>query len=187
VKDVVVAIRDTERRLGEQLQQEFSPDLARWNATLDPATLTLRFANPELLFEAGSAALRPSFETLLSDFMPRYLSRLREFRSNIEEVRIEGHTSSEWRGATSQLDAYFRNMALSQDRTRSVLEYSLNRTTLPAETRGWAQNVITANGLASSRLRLRADGSEEAGASRRVEFRVLMQLRENVMRVVGGQ
>jgi outer membrane protein OmpA-like peptidoglycan-associated protein len=187
VKDVVVAIRDTERRLGERLQHEFAQDLARWNASLDPATLTVQFANPELLFETGSAALRPSFEALLSDFMPRYLSRLREFRSDIDEVRIEGHTSSEWRGTSSPIDAYFRNMALSQDRTRSVLEYSLDKTALPADMRGWAQGVITANGLASSRLRFRPDGSEDPTASRRVEFRVLMKLRENVMRVVGSQ
>ncbi len=154
VKDIVVAIRDTERRLGESLRREFAPDLARWNASLDPGSLTVRFANPELLFEAGSASLRPSFEALLSDFVPRYLARLREFQADIDEVRIEGHTSSEWRGASNPLDAYFRNMALSQDRTRSVLEFTMTRTALQPDVRTWARGVITANGLASSRLRV---------------------------------
>src|SRR3954447_21431742 len=45
-------------------------------------------------------------------------------------------------------------------------------------------------GYLLSRLRLRPDGTEDPNASRRVEFRVLMKLRENVMRfpaVAGGR
>jgi hypothetical protein len=186
VSEVVVAIRDAERRLAQGLRNEFAQDLTRWNATLDSENLTLRFEDPEILFEPGKADLRPSFEALLSNFIPRYLKKLKEFESDIQEVRIEGHTSSEWRGATGQ-EAYFRNMALSQDRTRTALEYGLTRTGLAPETRDWARRVITANGLSSSRPILKQDGLEDPVKSRRVEFRVLMKLRENVMRVIGGR
>jgi outer membrane protein OmpA-like peptidoglycan-associated protein len=85
------------------------------------------------------------------------------------------------------LDAYFLNMALSQARTRTVLDFGLTRTAIPPDMRDWARSLITANGLSSSRLRLRPDGTEDREASRRVEFRVVMKLRENVMKVVDGQ
>ena len=43
----------------------------------------------------------------------------------IQEVRIQGHTSSEWKGTTSYKEAYFENMGLSQNRAKAVLEYSM--------------------------------------------------------------
>jgi outer membrane protein OmpA-like peptidoglycan-associated protein len=184
--DVVVAVRDTERRLAGHLQGEFGADLPRWGATFDAGALTIRFQNPDVLFEGGSAELQPGFARQLTEFFPRYIASLREFRDDIQEVRIEGHTSSEWQGA-APLEAYFRNMALSQARTRSVLDFGLTRTAIPPDMRDWARGLITANGLSSSRLRFRPDGAEDREGSRRVEFRVVMKLRENVMRVVEGQ
>lgn len=187
VTDVVVAMRDAEQRLGERLTREFQRDLRRWGANIDPSTLTIRFNNPDLLFVQGSTNLSPAFFGQIYDFFPRYMNALRDFKDDIEEVRIEGHTSSEWDRGTTPLEAYFNNMRLSQERARSVLLSSLTRTPISPEMRDWARGLITANGLSSSRLRLRSDGTEDPDASRRVEFRVVMKLRENVMRVVDGQ
>jgi outer membrane protein OmpA-like peptidoglycan-associated protein len=124
---------------------------------------------------------------VLQDFFPRYLTRLEEFRDDLAEVRIEGHTSAEWRGAATPLDAYFRNMELSQGRTRAVLDFGLRETEVHPGMRDWARGLITANGLSSSHLRLRADGTEDREGSRRVEFRAVMKLRERLMRVVPGE
>ena len=55
---------------------------------------------------------------------PRYLNVLTQFRDSIDEVRIEGHTSSLWNHRSTPEEAYFNNMALSQGRTRAVLEYT---------------------------------------------------------------
>lgn len=162
-KDIEIAIR-------EALQKEFSEDFVRWNAELEDDTLTIRFNSPEVLFAQASAALDPEFEKILDDFFPRYISVLRPFSESIDEVRIEGHTSSDWNGASSPLEAYINNMELSQDRTRTVLSYCLNL--LDADKlQGWARERITANGLSSSRVR-RIGGIEDAARSRRVEFRV---------------
>lgn len=54
---------------------------------------------------------------------PRYLDVLLQFRDSIDEVRIEGHTNSAWNERSTSDEAYFKNMKLSQGRTRSVLEY----------------------------------------------------------------
>jgi outer membrane protein OmpA-like peptidoglycan-associated protein len=178
---VWVALRDNERKLAARLRKEFEKDLERWNAALDDSELTLRFQDPELLFEQGSAKLRPSFQEVLRDFFPRYLEVLMEFRDSIDEVRIEGHTSSEWRSESDPMERYFSNMSLSQDRTRSVLRFGMTETAISDEARAWAQGRVTANGLASSRLWLRADGTEDPDRSRRVEFRVLLKLREQLL------
>lgn len=94
VRDIVVAFRDVEDRLAAMLEQEFRDDMRRWNAEFDRPTLTIRFRAPEVLFAAGERQLTPVFRRLLSDFLPRYTAILWEFQQDIEEIRIEGHTSS---------------------------------------------------------------------------------------------
>ena len=158
--------------LYEDLLAEFEDDLDRWDAELDRATLSLTFREPDVLFERGQADVRPTFAAILSDFFPRYVGVLRKeaYRASIEEIRIEGHTSSDWiEGAGPEL-SYHRNMELSQDRTRSVLRQVL-RTVEQGEPREWTRVHLTANGLSSSRPIL-VDGVEDPAASRRVEFRV---------------
>jgi outer membrane protein OmpA-like peptidoglycan-associated protein len=63
-------------------------------------------------------------------------------------------------------------MALSQARTRTVLEYCLS---LPAArgVESWARSTLVAVGMSSSRPARLPDGSEDRGRSRRVEFRVV--------------
>ena len=144
------------------LQEEFKDDLKVWRATID-STLCIRFQEPAMLFENNQAALRPLFRQILDDFFPRYIQVLsrEEYKDNIVEIRIEGHTDSN--------GGYFYNMELSQSRTRSVLQYCFGLMT--EEQINWAMGLITANGLSSSQPIL-IDGVENKDLSRRVEFRV---------------
>ena len=75
-------------------------------------------------------------------------------------------------------------MALSQERTRAVLEYGLTKTNTPDPVVQWGRQRITANGLSSSRPRESTTGSEDSDASRRVEFRVLMKAKEQLLQIV---
>jgi outer membrane protein OmpA-like peptidoglycan-associated protein len=159
-------------QLYRDLEKEFRDDLPRWKAKLD-TDLAIRFEEPEILFDTGKAALKPRFMLILEDFFPRYLRILsgERYRQSIEEIRIEGHTSTIWNAQTVGDAAYFKNMELSQSRTRSTLEYVLSL--LPvAERKSWLIAKMTANGLSSSRTRLNLDGSENKEGSQRVEFRV---------------
>jgi chromosome segregation ATPase len=63
IRERVAVLRETEQRLNQRLEATLGPKLATWKAELDPKTLTLRFDQPELLFQQGQAALRPQFET----------------------------------------------------------------------------------------------------------------------------
>lgn len=144
------------------LQDEFKEDLKVWRATID-SSLCIRFQEPAMLFDNNKAELKPLFRNILDDFFPRYIQVLNrpEYRDNIVEIRIEGHTDSN--------GGYFHNMELSQNRTRSVLEYCFGLMT--HEQIIWAKSLITANGLSSSQPIL-VHGVEDKRLSRRVEFRV---------------
>ena len=185
IENIAITWDKTQEKLYTDLKSEFQNDLAKWQASLNRETLSVRFDEPSVFFVAGSAILTPTFQEILNDFFPRYMNILRKYQDNIVEVRIEGHTSSEWIGAKDKLDAYFRNMQLSQDRTRTVLQYCL---TLPAISShlDWAISTITANGLSSSKLIINDNGQEDQALSRRVEFRVRTDSEKRVLKILEG-
>lgn len=171
MRSVALLYDQMREQLYRDLEQEFRSDLKEWRATLEP-DLTVRFEEPEVLFATGRYELRPRFVTILNDFFPRYVRIIsgERYSASIEEIRIEGHTSSFWSGVGAN-EAYFFNMELSQSRTRSTLQHLLSMPAVDFQ-RQWLTSRLTANGLSSSRLRLNPDGSENREASQRVEFRV---------------
>lgn len=183
IKEVAVAYQNNQVALYEALQGEFNEDLERWNAEIDPTTLSFQFRSPDILFGAGSAELRPNFRNVLIDFFPRYLMVLGQFKDSINEVRIEGHTSSRWNHQTTPDEAYFRNMALSQERTRSVLLYVQGLEAIKAE-REWVRSHVAAVGFSSSRLVKNANGEEDEERSRRVTFRVVTNAETQIRKIL---
>jgi outer membrane protein OmpA-like peptidoglycan-associated protein len=193
IKQVIVAWDQTQDAVYRALEEEFREDLTRWNAEIVRQDLMVRFREPEVLFERGKDTLQPRFQEILGDFFPRYVRRLDEFshcdplpngkpRGCIEEVRIEGHTSSEWNERVPPEEAYFNNMALSQDRTRSVLRYCHS---LPGVSRyAWLEQRIAAVGFSSAHLILDAQGQEDRERSRRVEFRVKTTIEKQLMKII---
>ena len=155
------------------LQQEFSEDFKQWNAVL-LGDMTIRFNNPNVQFASGSSELRPEFQALLKDFFPRYMKIVRgeKFKKAVKEIRIEGHTSSFWKGASIS-DAYFLNMDLSQQRTRSTLKFIMGLSVFQSDEE-WLKEHITANGLSSSRPIIKNPKStQEDEINQRVEFRIV--------------
>jgi len=185
IRQVAIAYSEIKDALYEDLNKEFQRDLPRWKAQLIKSDLTIRFTEPDILFDNGSSALKPEFQSILNDFFPRYVAILSspKYRNAISEVRIEGHTSSSWDSLTSGGDAYIRNMELSQARTRSTLGYILS---LPALTDSvdWLRHYVTANGLSSSRLIHEENGQEDAARSRRVEFRVRTDAETRIAKIL---
>lgn len=173
---------ESRQSIYQALDAEFRDDLQRWNAELVESTLTLRFREPDVLFDRSSARIKPDFEAMLRDFLPRYVSRLSPFQEMIREIRIEGHTSSEWAADSNPLDAYFANMALSQERTQAVLRFAYGLEKLRDER--WFRERVAAVGLSSSRPVRDEMGRENAAASRRVEFSVLTNFEARLLEPV---
>jgi outer membrane protein OmpA-like peptidoglycan-associated protein len=185
VKTVAVAYGETRDALYEDLHREFSPDLPGWHAQLIKSDLTIRFTEPDILFAEGSSELKPAFKNILNDFFPRYVRILTspKYRDAINEIRIEGHTSSDWTGARSPDDAYLHNMELSQARTRSALLYVQALPQMRGDV-NWLRRLVTANGLSSSRPILDASGHEDAARSRRVEFKIRTDAETRITKIL---
>ncbi|MGL5013210.1 MAG: OmpA family protein [Bacteroidales bacterium] len=174
---IVTNYNEIKQNLYNELYFTFKDDLTSWDAEIDSTELTIRFKEPNMLFDHNQSILKEQFKNILSDFFPRYIEVLtkNKFKDNIEEVRIEGHTDSS--------GDYYYNMKLSQDRTRSVLEYSMK--SLPENKDiNWALSHITANGLSSSKLIYNSDGVENQEASRRVEFRVKTNAEQKIEQIM---
>lgn len=172
VKDIALIYDEMRAQLYQDLYSEFQKNLTDWGAELD-RDLTFRFKEPNVLFDVGKDSLKPKFTQILNEFFPRYVKIINadKYRDSIEEIRIEGHTSSVWNSNTNANEAYFFNMALSQSRTRSTLQYVLTLPQLQKQ-QSWLKAHLTANGLSSSKPIYHADGTENQEGSQRVEFRV---------------
>lgn len=161
-----------EDRIYDALKAEFEDDFEQWNAVLDRKDLTISFQEPDIYFSTGSCDLKEKFIAILDSFLPRYLDVLKKFKGEIEEIRIEGHTSSRYESATSVDEAYIKNMDLSQCRTREVLSFLLQHPNTQSN-KTWSKDIITANGLSSSKVIIDPEtGLEDEDKSKRVNFRV---------------
>ncbi|OPX55176.1 Outer membrane protein OmpA [Oceanospirillum multiglobuliferum] len=187
IKEVALLYRELREQLYHDLYNEFKDDLPRWGAELKQDDLSLQFYNTDVMFDLGKSSLQPEFETILADFFPRYAKIItsEQYRNDISEVRIEGHTSSDWTNARSPDDAYINNMRLSQARTRSTLAYVLSLPEVKSQ-KAWLQSNLTANGLSSSKLVLMPDGSENGERSRRVEFRLITDADARISEILKG-
>lgn len=185
IRDVAVLYDRLRTQLYEDLLAEFGPDLPAWGAEID-TDLSFRFGRPELIFDKGENELKDEFKAILSDFFPRYLRIItsEKYREDIAEVRIEGHTSTGWVGQTED-DAYILNMGLSQERTRSTLDFLLLLPDVQQE-KDWLKEHMTANGLSSSKPVLNLDGSEDSERSRRVEFRLRTDAESRIASILGN-
>jgi outer membrane protein OmpA-like peptidoglycan-associated protein len=181
---VVEEFQNAKADLLAQIKSEFKKELPAWNAEV-LGDLTIRFNDPAVLFDTGSSELRGPFKALLDVFFPRYVALITadKYKSVIKEVRIEGHTSAFWSKNMDSGTAYFKNMELSQSRTRSTLQYVLLMPSIQSD-RGWLMQHVTANGLSSSRpMVVDAAGGTEHPANQRVEFRIVTSEGDSMQRI----
>lgn len=182
IKDVAIAYQGNQVAIYESLMAEFKDDLTKWDAEIDKDSLAFRFKSPDILFGTGKSKVTDAFQLILSDFFPRFLSTLEQFNDVVEEIRIEGHTSSDWEGLSKE-NAYFNNMNLSQRRTNSVLKY-IHDTEINKQRREWIRMNVAAVGYSSSRLILTTDGLEDSLRSRRVDFRVVTNAETQIRKIL---
>lgn len=182
MRRIAVSYQQNKKAIYQALLTEFKGDLQRWNAAIDKDDLTFNFKSPEVLFAVGSARLRPKFEDILSDFFPRYMQVIEQFTSSVNEIRIEGHTSSRWSSNVSETTAYFNNMQLSQNRTRSVLNYVYRLPPVISQ-QEWIKKHVAAVGYSSAKL-IVEDGIENAERSRRVAFRVITNSEQQIVNIL---
>jgi outer membrane protein OmpA-like peptidoglycan-associated protein len=181
---VLDEFKDVKSNMQLALQNEFRESFKQWDAEL-LGDMTIRFNNPNVQFAIQSAELRPEFQNLLRDFFPRYMKIIRseKFKNSIKEIRIEGHTSKFWKDTTPS-EAYFLNMGLSQERTRSTLKFIMLMPELRSDEE-WFRRHITANGLSSSQPIIKNPASiKQDELNQRVEFRIVTNASDRIDQLI---
>ena len=181
---IALRVQEYDTQLNKDLKAEFKDDLQRWNAEI-LSDNTFRFKSPDVLFDRGSSVLKPKFQMILSNFFPRYVNLLtsQQYISEIDELRIEGHTSSYWNSVASIENSYLNNMQLSQDRAKTVLNYSF-QLIRDRQKQQWLIQHLRANGLAFAKKIINKDGLEDLNASKRVEFKVFTKTKEKIYKIL---
>ncbi len=188
IKEIAITYNKDKRELNRDLNIEFYSDLEKWDAEITKDNAVV-FNSPSVLFESGKSKLKIAFKRILNDFFPRYIAILssNKYRDEIDEVRIEGHTSNSWKGAYSREDIYLKNMSLSQSRANNVLAYcySIKNISMQSE-KGWLERHLRANGMAFAKMKY-VDKNRtipDMIKSRRVEFKIQMKTEDKIYKIL---
>ena len=180
-------LSDFREELYDTLNTEFKEDFDVWGVELEE-DLTIKFIDVGVTFDENSDQIKLQFQKNLKKFIPRYFEILlrEDYRKNIAEIRIEGHTNSN--GLQEEDEKYMYNLRLSQRRSAKVLGYIRNMDyyqNLNEKDQYLLQFWLTANGLSYGRTldnqrRLTKVSGRPTNneLSKRVEFRVVTKSEE---------
>lgn len=186
IQEIAITYSRWKKELNKDLQAEFNKDLTVWGAEITQDNAII-FNSPDVLFNGGESVIRSRFKLILDDFFPRYLKILlaNKYKDEIDELRIEGHTSDVWATSKSNDDVYINNMRLSQARASSVLSYCYRLdNAIISLNKSWLEHNLRANGMAFSKMKFNSDNTKDYIRSRRVEFNVKMRTEEKIYKIL---
>jgi chemotaxis protein MotB len=129
---------------------------------IDPKTGSLRLSS-NILFNQGQADLKPEAKKTLKKLLGRYINTLltdSDIRKYIDLITIEGYTNSD--------GSYIYNLNLSQQRALAVMQFLYDE--FP-QNRKLFRKYLSASGRAFANPILKANGTEDKDASRRIEIK----------------
>lgn len=178
-------VADVSDEICSDLKREFTKETEKWDMSICENGLLISFDN-DSNFEVNSANLSSEFSDVLTDFYPRLMRVMFEYKESISELRIEGHTDSSVRKFDKELSGYLYNTQLSQNRSRNVMAFVLNLPSILEDRSflSWSYTHVTAHGMSSSKKIFTDEGLEDYAASRRVEFRLRTRAEERLLDLV---
>lgn len=181
--EIFEEFKATKEELYNELNTVFKDDFQKWDVQLDK-DLSIKFTNPDVLFQSGRTNIRPYFSEILNKFLPKYFDIIlqQKYQDKISEIRVEGHTDNV-PAPQYDKDPYIANTLLSQERSAEVIkhfremEYFKNLSTKEVTL---IEYLLTANGLSYGRtvddngnLTINSNQPINNQKSRRVEFRII--------------
>ena len=179
--------------LYKELNNAFTHKQEEWGIRV-LQDLTIKFENPDILFDRDSPLIKEDFKSILDEFIPQYLSILNKekYKEKIKEIKIEGHTAAE----STIYNTYIKTVRLSQERSLSILQYireSQYFKNLDKDSKDTATFLLSANGFGYGRA---IDSSNNfvyntkhkiSSNSRRVEFKIITNSEELIKNLIKNQ
>ncbi len=131
----------------------------------------LRITHDGLVFKQGSSTLTAEHKQILERFIPKLIESLLPYKDKIKNIKIKGHTSTEWNAPDTQ--RYLNNAQLSNNRAMSVLNYSYQIEQIKPQQK-WMSEIFTTDGYSYSDL-IYLNDKEDKIRSRRVEFEIILK------------
>jgi len=175
---ILLEYNNTQDEILKELKNAFQEKEKEWEMTIDD-DLSIKFTNPDVLFEANISTLTQWFKNILDQFIPLYLSIINDekYKNSIIEVRIEWHA---WKCLDSE---YMNCLTLSQDRSNTVLSYIFNHPNyiwISEENKKKLKFWFTSNGMSnwknldsSWKFIYESWNEIDPKLSRRVEFKIV--------------
>ncbi|HIC43703.1 MAG TPA: hypothetical protein EYO73_05280, partial [Sulfurimonas sp.] len=131
----------------------------------------LRITHNGLIFKQGSSTLTKAHKNVLTRFMPRLTRVLAIYKEQINNLKINGYTSTEWNAPSTQ--KYLKNAHLSNNRAMHILDYSYQLKQVKKNQK-WMSQILSTDGYAYSNL-IYANKKENKIRSRRVELEIILK------------
>lgn len=181
--EIFEEFKATKEELYNEINTVFKDDFQKWDVQLDK-DLSIKFTNPDVLFQSGKTNIRPYFSEILNKFLPKYFDIIlqKKYQDKISEIRVEGHTDNV-PAPQYDRDPYIANTLLSQERSAEVIKHFREMKyfqNLSTKEITLIEYLLTANGLAYGRtvddngnLTINSNQPINNQKSRRVEFRII--------------
>ena len=181
--EIFEEFKATKEELYNELNTVFKDDFQKWDVQLDK-DLSIKFTNPDVLFQSGRTNIRPYFSEILNKFLPKYFDIIlqKKYQDKISEIRVEGHTDN-IPAPQYDKDPYIANTLLSQERSAEVIKHFREMEyfkSLSTKEITLIEYLLTANGLSYGRtvddngnLTINSNQPINNEKSRRVEFRII--------------
>jgi outer membrane protein OmpA-like peptidoglycan-associated protein len=181
--EIFEEFKATKEELYNELNTIFKDDFQKWDVQLDK-DLSIKFTNPDVLFQSGRTNIRPYFSEILNKFLPKYFDIIlqKKYQDKISEIRVEGHTDNV-PAPQYDKDPYIANTLLSQERSAEVIKHFREMVyfkNLSTKDITLIEYLLTANGLSYGRtvddngnLTINSNRPINNEKSRRVEFRII--------------